>query len=90
MKENDFPWVTFGYLNLDLKSMDLIFFFLNSKSINFKFIEMISKIPRGLDVISNPRISRYKILAGFSQIQIFLFKHTNDIKRNIFFHGISN
>lgn len=89
MKENDFPWVTFGYLNLDLKSMDLIFF-LNSKSINFKFIEMISKIPRGLDVISNPRISRYKILAGFSQIQIFLFKHTNDIKRNIFFHGISN
>lgn len=89
MKENDFPWVTFGYLNLDLKSMDLIFF-LNSKSINFKFIEIISKIPRGLDVISNPRISRYKILAGFSQIQIFLFKHTNDIKRNIFFHGISN
>lgn len=84
MKENDFPWVTFGYLNLDLKSMDLIFF-LNSKSINFKFIEMISKIPRGLDVISNPRISRYKILAGFSQIQIFLFKHTNDIKRNFFF-----
>ena len=83
MKENDFPWVTFGYLNLDLKSMDLKFF--NSKSINFKSIEMISKIPRGLDVISNPRISRYKILAGFSQIQILLFNHTIDIKRNIFF-----
>lgn len=66
VKENDFPWVTFGYLNLDLKSMDLKLF--NSKFINFKFIEMISKIPIGLDVISDPTISRYKILAGFSQI----------------------
>lgn len=63
VKENDFPWVTFGLLNLDLKLMDLKIF--NSKS-----IEMISKIPRGLDVISNPRISRYKILYGFSQGRI--------------------
>ena len=48
--------VAFGYLNLDL-------------DLDFKPMDLILTF-MGLDVILNPRISRFKTLSGFGQIQI--------------------
>lgn len=53
--------VVFGYLKLDL-------------DLDFKPMDLILTF-MGLDVILNPRISRFKVLGGFGQIQILdIFK----------------